>query len=110
MIAFITEASGALPQLLEQLEIGRAAEGRRAIADEASGGVRRRRPRRREHHGTVAARCGATAAPPAADVPREPGMDPVLADIFVKEMRGHLEVIRQFLAAATPGGGAALRR
>ena len=31
-------------------------------------------------------------------------MDPVLADIFVKEMRGHLEVIRQFLAAATPGG------
>ena len=38
--------------------------------------------------------------PPAS----EPGMDPVLADIFVKEMRGHLEVIRQFLAAATPGG------
>ena len=31
-------------------------------------------------------------------------MDPVLADIFVKEMRAHLEVIRQFLAAATPGG------
>ena len=53
---------------------------------------------------------GATCGAPAAEVPREPGMDPVLADIFVKEMRGHLEVIRQFLAAVTPGGRAALRR
>ena len=37
-------------------------------------------------------------AAPAAPPRREPGMDPVLADIFVKEMRGHLEVIREFLS------------
>ena len=51
-----------------------------------------------------ASRCASPALPAAAPTP-EPGMDPVLADIFVKEMRGHLGVIRQFLATAKPGTG-----
>ena len=37
-------------------------------------------------------------------------MDPVLADIFVKEMRGHLGVIQQFLADGKAGRGIALGR
>ena len=75
-----------------------AAEGRRASADEASRSVRRGRSRGREPDGPVAARAGARGAGRAGAGPA--GMDPVLADIFVKEMRGHVEVIRKYLAAA----------
>ncbi len=38
--------------------------------------------------------------PPPEPEPAPAGMDPVLADIFVKEMRGHVEVIRNYLTAA----------
>ena len=99
MVSFVTEASAALPQLIEQLEIGRPPKidvqqlMKKAEAfadgDPDAANVAREAPR---------------AAAPVAPAP-EPGMDPVLADIFVKEMRGHLGVIRQFLAAAMPGAG-----
>jgi chemosensory pili system protein ChpA (sensor histidine kinase/response regulator) len=100
MIAFVTSASAALPQLIEQLEIGRPpkldvqqlmkqaaafADGDPDAADMAAPSSR--------------------VAAPAAPAGAEPGMDPVLADIFVKEMRGHLEVIREFLATAKAGRG-----
>ncbi|HUQ51001.1 MAG TPA: Hpt domain-containing protein [Gammaproteobacteria bacterium] len=106
MIAFISSASGALPALLEQLEIGLPpkidvqllmkqaeafADGDPEAASLTSQSLR-----------TPALPAAAEAAAPATS---EPGMDPVLVDIFVKEMRGHLEVIRRFLAGATPGGG-----
>ena len=100
MVSFVTAASAALPQLIEQLEIGRPPKidvqllmkQAEAFADgdpdAANITGHRCAPRRR-----------------AAPAP-EPGMDPVLADIFVKEMRGHLDVIRQFLATAKQGAGA----
>jgi len=99
MISFITEASAALPQLIEQLEIGRPlkVDAQRlmkqaeAFADN-------------DPDAANIAKQPPPVAAPVAPAP-EPGMDPVLADIFVKEMRGHLGVIRQFLAAATPGAG-----
>ncbi len=101
MVSFVIEASSALPQLLEQLEIGRPpkldvqllmkqaeafAEGDPDAANITGPSLR-------------------AATPPASAPTPEPGMDPVLADIFVKEMRGHLGVIRQFLTTVTPGAG-----
>lgn len=99
MIAFITEASTGLPQLLEQLEIGLApkidvqllmkqAEAFAAGDPDAAG---------------ITGESLRVPAPQAERPPPEPGMDPVLADIFVKEMRGHLDVIRRYLAEARPG-------
>ncbi|HWN38509.1 MAG TPA: chemotaxis protein CheA, partial [Gammaproteobacteria bacterium] len=98
MVLFVTQASGALPQLIEQLEIGRPLKidvqqlmkQAEAFAD----------------NDPEAANVAKAPPPAAALAPApEPGMDPVLADIFVKEMRGHLAVIRQFLTAAVPGAG-----
>jgi chemosensory pili system protein ChpA (sensor histidine kinase/response regulator) len=101
MIAFITAASGALPQLLEQLEIGvppkldvqllmKQAE---AFADGDPDAA------------SMTSQSLRIAVPPTTGPTPAAGMDPVLVDIFVKEMRSHLEVIRRFLAAATPGAG-----
>jgi chemosensory pili system protein ChpA (sensor histidine kinase/response regulator) len=98
MVSFVTEASAALPQLLEQLEIGRPPKldvqllmkQAEAFADGDPDAASITGPSLR------------VAVPQAAP---EPGMDPVLADIFVKEMRGHLGVIREFLEAAAPGTG-----
>jgi chemosensory pili system protein ChpA (sensor histidine kinase/response regulator) len=99
MLTFVSEATAALPQLLEQLEVGlppkldvqllmKRAE---AFADGDPEAANITGPSLR-------------AAPtPAAAA--EPGMDPVLADIFVKEMRGHLAVIQQFLARTPLGTG-----
>jgi chemosensory pili system protein ChpA (sensor histidine kinase/response regulator) len=98
MIDFIGEAAAALPQLLEQLEIGlpprvdvqlvmKRAEAF-ASGDPEAASITAETLRTPERAGRA----------PAA--PAEPGMDPVLADIFVKEMRGHLAVINDFLAAA----------
>jgi chemosensory pili system protein ChpA (sensor histidine kinase/response regulator) len=94
MVAFVTEASGALPPLIEQLEVGlppkidvhllmKRAEAF-AVGDPEAANLTGQSLR---------------AAPVVAPA-SEPGMDPVLADIFVKEMRGHLAVIEEFLAAA----------
>ena len=103
MITFITEASGALPQLLEQLEIGRAPKVDVQVLMKQAEAFAAGDPDAASITGESLRLAALPAAPPAAEVPREPSMDPVLADIFVKEMRGHLEVIRQFLAAVTPG-------
>jgi chemosensory pili system protein ChpA (sensor histidine kinase/response regulator) len=95
MIAFVGEAAKALPALLEQLEIGlppkvdvqllmKRAEAFASGDPEAA---------------SVTEEALRAPEPPAAAQP-EPDMDPVLADIFVKEMRGHLAVIREYLAKA----------
>jgi chemosensory pili system protein ChpA (sensor histidine kinase/response regulator) len=101
MIAFVTSASAALPQLIEQLEIGRPPKldvqqlmkQAEAFADGDPDAASMAAP---------SSRAAAPAAPAAAP---DVGMDPVLADIFVKEMRGHLDVIREFLATAKAGHG-----
>jgi chemosensory pili system protein ChpA (sensor histidine kinase/response regulator) len=101
MIAFVTSASAALPQLIEQLEIGRPPKldvqqlmkQAEAFADGDPDAP------------SMAAPSPRATAPTASAAGAEPGMDPVLADIFVKEMRGHLEVIREFLETAKPGRG-----
>ncbi|HSC16452.1 MAG TPA: Hpt domain-containing protein, partial [Gammaproteobacteria bacterium] len=100
MLAFVTSASAALPQLIEQLEIGRPLKldvqqlmkQAEAFADGDPDAANMAAPSR-------------ATAPAAAATGAEPGMDPVLADIFVKEMRGHLDVIREFLATAKSGRG-----
>jgi chemosensory pili system protein ChpA (sensor histidine kinase/response regulator) len=95
MIAFVTEASGALPQLIEQLEVGlppkidvhllmKQAEAF-ADGDPEAANLTGQFPR---------------VATPVVAPASEPGMDPVLADIFGKEMRGHVAVIQDFLAGA----------
>jgi chemosensory pili system protein ChpA (sensor histidine kinase/response regulator) len=94
MIAFVTEASAALPQLIEQLEVGVQPKIDVQLLMKQAGAFAEGDPEAANLTGRAL-----RAAPPAAPTP-EPGMDPVLADIFVKEMRGHLAVIQAFLAAA----------
>src|SRR6188474_3568077 len=84
MVLFVTQASGALPQLIEQLEIGRPLKidvqqlmkQAEAFADG-------------DPEAANVAMPSPQSAASVAPAP-EPGMDPVLADISVKEMRGHL--------------------
>ena len=70
MVAFIGEAVKALPQLIEQLEIGLAPKVDVHLLDEAGRSVRRGRSRSRESHGPVAARAGARGARPSRRRPR----------------------------------------
>jgi chemosensory pili system protein ChpA (sensor histidine kinase/response regulator) len=98
MVSFVTEASAALPQLLEQLEIGRPPKLDVQLLMKQAGAFADGDP-------DAADLTGLSVRPPAPAAAPEPGMDPVLADIFVKEMRGHLGVIRQFLATVKPGTG-----
>jgi chemosensory pili system protein ChpA (sensor histidine kinase/response regulator) len=99
MVAFITEASAALPQLLEQLEIGKPPKVDVQLLMKQAEAFAAGDP----DAASITGPSLRVVVPPPAEATREPGMDPVLADIFVKEMRGHLGVIRRFLAAARPG-------
>jgi chemosensory pili system protein ChpA (sensor histidine kinase/response regulator) len=99
MLAFIQEAVKALPQLIEQLEVGLPPktdvhllmQQAEAYAEgdpdaESLTGQSLRLPALQETDGS----------------PGEPAssMDPVLADIFVKELRGHVKVLRDYARAA----------
>ncbi len=103
---FLQRAVEALPELLEQLEIGRAprldvqflmkqaeafAEGDPEAASMTSGSLR------------VPALETPAAAPPAPGLVTD--MDPVLQEIFIKETRGHVAAIRNFLDAAPDQAG-----
>jgi chemosensory pili system protein ChpA (sensor histidine kinase/response regulator) len=101
MISFVNEASAALPQLLEQLETGLPPKLDVQLLMKQAAAFAEGDPDAPSLTGKVPR----PAAPPAAAPQPEPGMDPVLADIFVKEMRSHLGTIRQFLAAVAPGTG-----
>jgi chemosensory pili system protein ChpA (sensor histidine kinase/response regulator) len=100
MLAFLQQAVDALPELLEQLEIGRPprsdihlimkqaeayADGDPDAAGLTSPSVR------------VAALQDQPAAQDASIAVAEPEMDPVLREIFIKETRGHIAEIRSFL-------------
>jgi chemosensory pili system protein ChpA (sensor histidine kinase/response regulator) len=94
MVAFVEEAAAALPQLLEQLEIGLAPKVDVQL-------LMKRAEAFAEGDPDAASITGPSLRVPAPAVAApEPAMDPVLADIFVKEMRGHLKVIGEFLASA----------
>jgi chemosensory pili system protein ChpA (sensor histidine kinase/response regulator) len=101
MAGFLQRAVEALPELLEQLEIGRPprldvqflmkqaeafAEGDPEAASMTSGSLR------------VPALEAPPAAPPAPGVVTD--MDPVLQEIFIKETRSHIAEIGHFLDAA----------
>ena len=98
MVAFVQGASQALPQLIEQLEIGLAPKVDVQLLMKQAEAFAEGDPEA-ESLTSQSLRTPAVSAPAAAPEPT-PSMDPVLADIFVKEMRGHLSVMRDFLAAA----------
>jgi len=98
MVEFIAAAAKALPELIEQLEIGLAPKTdvhllmkqAEAFAEgDASAGTLT----------SQSLRMPAPPPQPAADS-APPSMDPVLADIFVKEMRGHVKAVREFIERA----------
>jgi chemosensory pili system protein ChpA (sensor histidine kinase/response regulator) len=99
MMQFVMEASAALPQLLEQLEIGLPPKLDVQLLMKQAEAFAEGDPDAANITGS------SLRMPPASSAQAEPGMDPVLADIFVKEMRSHLGVIRQFLSSAHPGAG-----
>jgi chemosensory pili system protein ChpA (sensor histidine kinase/response regulator) len=101
-LQFLTQTAEFLPQLVEQLEIGTQPSGdvdlliKQANAfaegDPEAGAVMELSSQPE----TVADSTPTEEPDDERGVP--PQMDPVLADIFVKEMRGHLETIRESLA------------
>jgi len=96
MVGFVEEACAALPQLLEQLEIGLAPKVDVQLLMKRAEAFAEGDP----DAASITSQSLRVQTQPAAAP--EPAMDPVLADIFVKELRGHLKVIRDFLAAAPP--------
>jgi chemosensory pili system protein ChpA (sensor histidine kinase/response regulator) len=96
MVGFVEEACAALPELLEQLEIGLAPKVDVQLLMKRAEAFAEGDP----DAASITSQSLRVQTQPAA--PPEPAMDPVLADIFVKELRGHLKVIRDFLAAAPP--------
>ncbi len=96
MVSFVEEACGALPQLLEQLEIGLSPKVDVQLLMKRAEAFAEGDP----DAASITSQSLRVQAP--SEAPPEPAMDPVLADIFVKELRGHLGVIRDFLAASPP--------
>jgi chemosensory pili system protein ChpA (sensor histidine kinase/response regulator) len=101
MVAFIQTASKVLPQLIEQLEIGLAPKVDVQLLMKQAEAFAEGDPDA-EALTSQSLRTPALATPAKAEAAAAaPAMDPVLADIFVKEMRGHLAVMRDFISAAT---------
>ncbi len=92
MVEFILEAAGAVPELVEQLEIGTPPT---AAIDQLIARANAFAEGDPNAPAIIIATVGTTPRPP------EPAleMDPVLLDIFAKETAGHLAVINDYLAA-----------
>src|SRR5690606_32715088 len=89
------EAAKAVPQLLEQLEIGLPPKvDVHALMQRAEALAAGDQP---------PAEAPAAQAAPAPEPP-PPTMDPVLADIFAKEMRAHLATLRSHIEQARASG------
>ena len=100
MVAFVQLISQTLPQLIEQLEIGLTPKADVQLLMKQAEAFAEGDPDA-EGLTSQSLRAPALAVPlAAAGAELAPSMDPVLADIFVKEMRGHLAVMRAFLATA----------
>ncbi len=101
-LQFLTQAAEFLPQLVEQLEIGTQPSGDVELLIKQANAFAAGDPEAdavmapSSQPETVADSTPTEEPDDESGVP--PQMDPVLADIFVKEMRGHLETIRESLA------------
>ena len=96
MVAFVGEAAKALPQLVEQLELGLPPKVDVHLLMKQAEAFAEGDPE-------AESLTGQSLRVQVLETPAEPapaGMDPVLADIFVKEMRTHVEAIRKYLANA----------
>ena len=93
MIQFILEAARAVPELVEQLEVGTEPQVDISLIMARANAFAEGDP-----NASVL-----TIAAPEAEAPEEEAagleMDPVLLDIFAKETAGHLAVIDSYLAA-----------
>jgi chemosensory pili system protein ChpA (sensor histidine kinase/response regulator) len=110
MVALLREAVAAVPELVEQLETGRApaVDVARIIARANEiAGVRGAPTPAAQAHAAAPRRVEPpvlttpASPPPAAEKKtRAPAMDPGLHEIYAKETAGHLAVIRDFIAAS----------
>ncbi len=117
MIRLLTVSCAVLPELVEELEVGRKTKTN--VAGLVALAVRLAEPGPVESEIEQAAAVDdigdatmvaphidglleAAGQEPAQDVP-EPEMDPVLRKIFVKETTGHLKIIRDYLQACVAG-------
>ena len=92
MVDYIVEAAGAVPELIEQLEVGSEPSADIALLIAKANAFA---------EGDPNAAVLTSSRPAKAEVEEEPAleMDPVLLDIFAKETAGHLKVITDYLAA-----------
>ncbi|HEY8520510.1 MAG TPA: Hpt domain-containing protein [Gammaproteobacteria bacterium] len=103
IVAFVGEAAKAVPQLLEQLEIGLPPKvDVQALMQRAEALAAGDQPPAEAQAAEAPAE--EEPAPAAAEEPAPPAMDPVLADIFAKEMRAHLATLREHIAQARASG------
>ena len=102
MVTFIAAAAKALPELIEQLEVGLAPKTDVHLLMKQAEAFADGDAEMAETLTSASLRAPALAPPapePSAPSPA-PAMDPVLADIFVKEMQGHVKVLQAYLANA----------
>ena len=102
-LQFLTLAAEFLPQLVEQLEIGTRPSGDVELLIKQADAFAKGDPGPGELVSMTTRATASADSAPSEESEVESGvssqMDPVLADIFVKEMRGHLETIRKSLRA-----------
>ncbi|MEE8542248.1 MAG: Hpt domain-containing protein [Gammaproteobacteria bacterium] len=100
-LRFLTRAAEFLPQLVEQLEIGTKPSGDVELLIKQANAFEQGDPDAGDLMRPTMQPDGIVDSAPTEEPEVEsrvsPPMDPVLADIFVKEMRGHLETIRNSL-------------
>jgi chemosensory pili system protein ChpA (sensor histidine kinase/response regulator) len=99
MLEFISEAAGAMPALVEQLEIGIAPRVDIHALMKRAQGFAGGEPGGETRVSVRPPAPGAATAAAAAPA-RAAGMDPVLAEIFVKELRGHVQTLGAYVASA----------
>jgi chemosensory pili system protein ChpA (sensor histidine kinase/response regulator) len=93
MVDFIVASAAAVPQMIEQLEIGSRPAADIALLMAKAHAFADGDP----NAAVLTIESGSAAEPEAAEPALE--MDPVLLDIFSKETAGHLKVIVDYLAA-----------
>ncbi|HWK73588.1 MAG TPA: Hpt domain-containing protein [Povalibacter sp.] len=106
MMGVLREAVAAVPELVEQLETGRAPTrdvARIMTQANAISGIRPQAPAAKPAPSQPAA--ASPAAAPAPEIAAEKKtsaapMDPALHEIYAKETAGHLAAIREFIAAS----------
>jgi chemosensory pili system protein ChpA (sensor histidine kinase/response regulator) len=93
MVDFVVEAAAAVPELIEQLEIGTEPTADIGLL------MARARAFAQGDPNAAVLRLVAGTEQAAAEAPPALEMDPVLLDIFSRETAGHLQVITDYLSA-----------